>query len=185
MYTKKSNINTLMVIRVIGWLLMIEALFMSIPMAVSIYNGEYKCAESFLYAIILSLGLGLVTTKFIRPIRMDMHRKEGFLLTSLIWVVFSLFGMLPFLMTGVVNNVVDAFYETMAGFTTTGSTVFVDVELLPKGILLWRSLMQWIGGMGIILFTLAVMPMLNKSGGVQLCNTCYFSIKQLHSSRFI
>ena len=156
--------------RVIGWLLMIEALFMAIPMGVSIYFGEMECARSFFYALLITLFLGICTTKFIQPARMEMHRKEGFLLTTLVWVVFSFFGMLPFLFTGVTTSVTDAFYETMAGFTTTGSTIFPNVEALPKGVLIWRSLMQWIGGMGIILFTLAVIPMLNKSGGVQLFN---------------
>lgn len=170
MYVKKSNINTLMVMRVIGWLLMIEAAFMAIPMGVSLLYKEFVCAKSFLYAIIITLSLGAFMTKTIQPERMEMHRKEGFLLTSLVWIVFSIFGMLPFLFSGILDNVTDAFYETMAGFTTTGSTVFPDVEILPKGILLWRSLMQWIGGMGIILFTLAVMPMFNKTGGVQLFN---------------
>lgn len=170
MFQKKSNINTLMVMRVIGWLLMIEAIFMIIPLGVSLYYREFDCAKSFLYTILITLSLGMLTSHSIKPLNMDMHRKEGFLLTSLVWVVFSIFGMLPFLFSGVASNITDAFYETMAGFTTTGSTIFVDVEKLPKGILLWRSLMQWIGGMGIILFTLAVIPMLNKSGGVQLFN---------------
>lgn len=159
-----------MVVRVIGWLLMIEALFMVIPMGVSLYYGEYSCSKAFFFSIVITFALGGFTARTIHPERMDMHRKEGFLLTTLIWVVFSIFGMLPFLFSGIVDNVTDAFYETMAGFTTTGSSVFCDVEILPKSILLWRSLMQWIGGMGIILFTLAVIPMLNKSGGVQLFN---------------
>ncbi len=170
MFKGKSNINTPMVFRVIGWLLMIEALFMAAPLCVSLYYEEYKCAEAFFYTMVVTLCLGIGMTRFIRPKRMEMHRKEGFLLTTLVWVVFSIFGMLPFLFSSTLTNVTDAFYETMAGFTTTGSSMFVDVEILPKGILLWRSLMQWIGGMGIILFTLAVMPMLNKSGGVQLFN---------------
>lgn len=170
MFVKKSNINTLMVLRVIGWLLMIEALFMCAPLLVSLYYQEYECTKAFFYSVLLTLGLGAFTAKAIHPSYMNMHRKEGFLLTSLVWVVFSLFGMLPFLFSGTVSTVTDAFYETMAGFTTTGSTIFCDVEILPKGILLWRSLMQWIGGMGIILFTLAVIPMLNKTGGVQLFN---------------
>lgn len=170
MLVKKSNINMLMVIRVIGWLLMIEALFMAVPMGVSLYFKEIDCALSFVFAILITFGLGALTTKYIQPKRMEMHRKEGFLLTTLVWVVFSMFGMLPFLFSGVTSSFTDAFYETMAGFTTTGSTIFPDVEILPKGILLWRSLMQWVGGMGIILFTLAVIPMLNKSGGVQLFN---------------
>lgn len=170
MFVKKSNINTLMVLRVIGWLLMIEAVFMCAPLIVSLYYDEFECAKAFFFSILLTLGLGAFTTKSIRPNYMNMHRKEGFLLTTLVWVVFSVFGMLPFLFSGVVDNITDAFYETMAGFTTTGSTIFCDVEILPKGVLLWRSLMQWIGGMGIILFTLAVIPMLNKTGGVQLFN---------------
>ena len=170
MFQKKSNINTLMVVRIIGWLLMIEAIFMIVPLGVSLYYREFDCVKSFFFSILITLFLGMLTSHIIRPMRMEMYRKEGFLLTSLVWVVFSIFGMLPFLFSGTVSNVTDAFYETMAGFTTTGSTIFVDVESLPKGILLWRSLMQWIGGMGIILFTLAVIPMLNKSGGVQLFN---------------
>ena len=84
MYIRKSNINTLMVIRVIGWLLMIEAMFMTVPMCVSLYYNEYGCAEKFFYTILITLSLGGLTTKFVRPDRMDMHRKEGFLLTSLI-----------------------------------------------------------------------------------------------------
>ena len=170
MFIKKSNINTLMVLRVIGWLLMMEAMFMTVPFVVSLYYHELDCAKAFFYTILVTLGIGMFTAKSIHPTYMNMHRKEGFLLTTLVWVVFSVFGMLPFLFSGVVGNMTDAFYETMAGFTTTGSTIFNDVEVLPRGILVWRSLMQWIGGMGIILFTLAVIPMLNKTGGVQLFN---------------
>ncbi len=170
MNLKKSNINTLMVVRVIGWLLMIEALFMVVPFVVCLVYHELECAKSFFFSMLLTSGLGMFTSHAIHPERMEMHRKEGFLLTSLVWVVFSIFGMLPFLFSGTLSSITDAFCETMAGFTTTGSTVFADVEVLPKGILLWRSLMQWIGGMGIILFTLAVIPMLNKSSGVQLFN---------------
>ena len=170
MNVKKTNINTLMVVRMIGWLLMIEALFMVVPFVVSLYYQEMDCAKSFFFSALITLALGGFTSNAIHPTHTDMHRKEGFLLTSLVWVVFSLFGMLPFLFSGTLMSVTDAFCETMAGFTTTGCTMFADVETLPKGILLWRSLMQWIGGMGIILFTLAVLPMLNKSGGVQLFN---------------
>ena len=159
-----------MVVRVIGWLLMIEAIFMIFPFGISLYFHEFDCAKSFFFSMLITFSLGAFTSHSIHPKRMDMHRKEGFLLTSLVWIVFSIFGMLPFLFSGTIDNITDAFYETMAGFTTTGSTIFLDVETLPKGILLWRSLMQWIGGMGIILFTLAVIPMLNKSGGVQLFN---------------
>lgn len=91
-----------------------------------------------------------------------MGKREGFLLTSLTWVVFSFFGMLPFMFIPDGLNAADAYFETMSGLTTTGSSTFSSVESLPKGILLWRAITHFIGGMGIILFTLAVIPMLNK-----------------------
>ena len=116
MFQKKTNINTLMVARVIGWLLMIEAIFMIVPFVVSLYFREFDCVKAFFFSILITLSLGMFTSHSIHPMRMDMHRKEGFLLTSLVWVVFSIFGMLPFLFSGTLSNVTDAFYETMAGF---------------------------------------------------------------------
>ncbi len=164
-------INLPVVLRVQGWLLLIEATFMTAPIAVAAYYHEWPTAICFTYATLLTLAAGLVMARFLKPKPgAAMRRREGVLLTAIIWVFFSFFGMLPLLFTGTLDNVTDAFFETMSGFTTTGSSVIADVEALPRAVLFWRSTMQWIGGMGIILFTLAVLPMLNQKGGIALFN---------------
>ena len=164
-------INFSIVMRVVGWLLMIESLFMVAPLVVSIIYGETWEATSFAIAIAVTLLTGILMNHCIRPKSKTMRKREGLLLTATVWVFFSIFGMIPFLLSGTVYGITDGFFETMSGFTTTGATVIIDVEALPRGVLFWRSMMQWIGGMGIILFTLAVLPMLNYKGGVSLFNS--------------
>ena len=166
-----QTINFPMVLRVVGWLLMIEAMFMLAPMVVSLIKGEMWIASIFGVSVVVTLIAGLVMNHHIKPKSKTMRKREGLLLTATVWMFFSLFGMLPFLLSGTVTGITDGFFETMSGFTTTGASVIVDVEALPRGILFWRSMMQWIGGMGIILFTLAVLPMLNYKGGVSLFNS--------------
>ena len=159
-----------MLLRIIGLLLMIEAAFLLIPMATSIIYGErdWLC---FMVTIIVTLVAGAIMTFCIRPRSPRMGKREGFLLTALIWIFFSAFGMIPFMfMENHPLSVSDAFFEAMSGFTTTGATVMTSISHLSHGVVLWRSLMQWIGGMGIILFTLAVVPKLNHSGGMQMFN---------------
>lgn len=165
-----QNINYPVILRVLGWLLMIEALFMCLPLAVSFIYNERATAVAFLITLGITLAAGSAMTFCIKPTMSTMRKREGLMLTASIWVIFSLFGMLPFLITHTLSNPVDAFFETMAGFTTTGMSVIGDLEVLPHGLLFWRALMQWIGGMGIILFTLAVLPMLNYKGGIALFN---------------
>lgn len=99
----------------------------------------------------------------------DAGRREGMITVALSWVFLSLFGMLPFYLGGYVDNVTDAFFETMSGFTTTGASILTDIEAVPKGILFWRSLTQWQGGIGIIVFTVALLPILG-GGAAQLFN---------------
>ncbi len=169
--TFKRTINFPIVLRVVGWLLMIEAFFMLAPLAVSLIYGEHWNALYFLIAVVITLLVGLYMNYRIKPSSKAMRNREGLLLTATVWVFFSIFGMIPFLLSGTVTSFTDGFFETMSGFTTTGATVIKDVEVLPRGILFWRSMMQWIGGMGIILFTLAVLPMLNYKGGVSLFNS--------------
>lgn len=168
-FSPRSHINIPIVARVIGWLLMIEAAFMILPLATSIIYGEPD-SLAFIITIAVTAICGASMTFCIRPTHSNMAKREAFLLTSLVWIVFSLFGMLPFIIAPCSLSISDAFFEAMSGFTTTGASVISDVEALPHGLLLWRSLMQWIGGMGIILFTLAVIPMLNHSGGMQMFN---------------
>ena len=165
-----QKINYPILLRMQGWLLMIEALFMVAPTVVSFLYGETDTWIAFLATTAITLTVGAGMTFGIKPHNSVMRKREGLILTATIWVVFSLFGMLPFFITGTLHNVADAFFETMAGFTTTGSSVIPDLEAVPRGLLFWRAMMQWIGGMGIILFTLAVLPMLNYKGGIALFN---------------
>ena len=163
------HINFPLVLRIIGLLLMIEAGFMLIPLATSLMYGETGCLMAFLWAALATFVCGAGLYKV--PIKTtQMRRREGFLLTSVVWVFFSAFSVIPFYATGVLPNITDAFFESMSGFTTTGLTMIADVEKAPHGILMWRALSQWIGGMGIILFTLAVIPMLNTKGGIAMFN---------------
>ena len=168
-FRSKSNINILMLIRIIGWLLLIESAFMIIPLITSLIYKEDDYISFIISIIATSLcGLGSVA---IKPKNKEMGKREAILLTSSIWVVFTIFGMLPFMIYGTHETVTDAFFETMSGFTTTGATLIDYANEFPKGILMWRCIIQWIGGMGIILFTLAVLPMLNYQGGIQLFHT--------------
>jgi len=147
---------------------MIEAVFMIIPLVVAVIIPE----ESFI-PFLICLGItaacgGLMT--LIRPRSRDMGKREAILLTGFVWIVLSMFGMLPFIFYGTHMSVTDAFFETISGFTTTGASVLPSLTGVPKSILVWRCVTQWIGGLGIILFTLAVVPMLNTSGGMMLFN---------------
>ena len=165
-----QHINFAIVLRVQGWLLLIEAAFMLLPLAVSWFFHEATALRAFIYSTAITAAAGTIMAFGIKPRPSPMHKREGLMLTAIIWVFFSLFGMLPYLFSDTFNNVTDAFFETMAGFTTTGSSVIRYVEEIPRGILFWRAMTQWIGGMGIILFTLAVIPMLNQKGGIALFN---------------
>ena len=163
------TINMPVLLRVIGLLLIIEGIFLLIPFATCLIYHEADWLDFLITAgFTICAGTGL---SLIRPSTSSMGKREGFLLTALVWVVFSLFGMIPFmLMEREPLSVSDAFFEAMSGFTTTGATIMVSIDHLSHGAMLWRALMQWVGGMGIILFTLAVVPMLNSSGGMQMFN---------------
>ena len=168
---KNHSINIPIVLRFQGWLLLIEAAFMLLPLAVSWWFEEATSLRAFIYSTLITATTGAIMAFGIKPHNKSMHKREGLMLTAIVWVFFSVFGMLPYLFSDTFNNVTDAFFETMAGFTTTGSTVIRYVEEIPHGVLFWRAMTQWIGGMGIILFTLAVIPMLNQKGGIALFNS--------------
>ncbi len=155
------------VTRTIGMLLFIEACFMAVPTVVSAAIGEDDFIP-FLLSLFLTVFAGTLCAVFARPRRKNLGRREGILLTAIVWVVFSLFGMLPFIFSKLDFNVADAFFESMSGFTTTGASVMDEIDHLSYGMHLWRCLTQWIGGMGIIIFTVAVIPMFNSSGGMQM-----------------
>lgn len=149
----------------IGQLLIIEALFLIVPFIICVANGE-KDWLPFLFTIFVTAIAGCGLKFLIRPQSDNLGRKDGCMITCLVWIVFSLFGMLPFILGSPHLNISEAFFETMSGFTTTGATVIRDIEGCSKGIILWRALTQWIGGLGIVLFTLALIPSLNNSKGL-------------------
>ena len=157
-----------MLLRVIGWLLILEAFFMLAPCIVGFIYGEHSGLQ-FLICIGITICSGLIMVS-LKPKSREMGKREAIMLTGLTWVVLSAFGMLPFLFCGTHLSITDAFFETMSGFTTTGASVLNTLTDVPHSILLWRCVEQWIGGLGIILFTLAVLPMLNYQGGMQLFN---------------
>ena len=152
-------INFKLVYKVIGSLLFIEAMMMFISLLISAYYGEDDIL-AFLIAIAITV-LSAIGLKFKGyGAENSMGRREAYLLVSLIWVVFSALGALPFVISGYLTSYTDAFLETMSGFTTTGATIIDDVEALPHGLLFWRSLTHWIGGLGIMFFTIAILPSL-------------------------
>ena len=165
----RSGINFGMLLRVMGLLVIIEAAFMAVPLVTSLVYGDGD-TMAFVVSILVTASVGALMTFGVRPGRRDMGKREGFLLTASVWVFFSVFGMIPFLICRTPLTLSDAFFEAMSGFTTTGASVMQEIDGLSHAIHIWRSLMQWIGGMGIILFTLAVVPMLNSAGGMQMFN---------------
>ncbi len=163
-----SKINYGIILRIIGLLLCFEALFMAIPMTVSFVNHEPD-KWAFLASSCSSLIIGLLLNHFFRHSPTDTGRRDGIILGTAAWLAFAVIGMLPFI--GMGTSFTDAVFETISGITTTGATIYTDIDNLPLGILLWRSMLQWIGGIGIILFTVAVLPMLNHRGGMFLFST--------------
>lgn len=149
--------NYKMIRYTLGWILTVEAVFMLIPLITAVIAWE-SAFFGFLAAAAICLGAGLLL-KFKKPKDTTLYAKEGFVIAALSWIVMSLFGSLPFLFTGVLTNPVDAFFETVSGFTTTGSTIFTAVEWLPHSILIWRSFTHWIGGMGVLVFVMAFLPL--------------------------
>lgn len=162
----RKLINIPIVLRVLSFLLIVEGGFMLSGLGFAIYFNE-PVWPLLLSAIITGL-VGLATWFITRKNdKKNIGKREGYLIVSMTWVIISLFGTLPFLFSGAITNFSDAFFETISGFTTTGATVLTDIEALPKSILYWRATTHWIGGMGIIVLTVAILPFLGI-GGLQL-----------------
>ncbi len=149
-------INWRLILKVIGGLLFIEAGLMFLCQCVSWFYGEG--VMEFTPPIITALLLGSIGFYAGKGSSSNMSRKDGYLVVSSVWIIFTIIGMLPFLISGVTPDVASAFFETMSGFTSTGATILDEIDNLPKGILFWRSLTQWVGGIGIIFFTIAILP---------------------------
>src|SRR3712207_1129206 len=150
-------INLKTIFRVLGSLLMIEAVLMSLCTIMAFYYGEDD-SFAFIITVVFTMIVGLTLQLLGRNADNNMARRDAYLVVTLSWIIFSIFGMLPFLISGYITNLSSAFFETMSGFTTTGATIIDDVEALPHGLLFWRSMTQWIGGLGIVFFTIAILP---------------------------
>lgn len=147
----------------LGALLVIEALFMFLSCFVSLIYAETE-GLGILTAALITLGVGLLGLGLGRNAHKRLGKREGYIIVASVWLVFSLFGLLPYLITGTISSFTNAFFETISGFTTTGASIFTDVESLPHGILFWRALTHWLGGMGIIVLSLAIFPFLGIGG---------------------
>ena len=155
--------NTRMVFRTMGALLLIEAVFMSLALCVSLWYGEAD-SDVFLLSTIITLLSGVVGLLIGRRAESRMGEREGYVIVAMVWVVFSTFGLLPYYLSGQVPSFTDAWFESMSGFTTTGATIIPDLEVITHGLLFWRSLTQWIGGMGIIVLSIAILPIFGLNG---------------------
>ena len=150
-------LNNRLIFKILGTLLWVEAAFMSLGLVLAICHMESDIMP-FAVTVAITLAVGTGLRLLGRHASSALSRRDAYLLVSVVWIAFAAFGMLPFLLGGYIHNVTDAFFETMSGLTTTGATVIDKVEGLPHGLLFWRSLTQWIGGLGIVFFTIAVIP---------------------------
>lgn len=148
--------NYRMVLKTVGRLLLAEAALLCLPLLISLYYKE-NLFHIYLTVIGLLLGFGTVMA-LLKPEKRTIHAREGFAIVSLSWISLSVFGALPFVFSGAIPSFTDALFETVSGFTTTGSSVLTNIEALPESILFWRAFTHWIGGMGIIVFVLAFLP---------------------------
>ena len=158
--------NWKIVFKTLGALLLIEAIFMCAPTLVSYFYHDWDTG-AFIVSTSITFIAGLVGLLSGRKAPKKVGQREGYAIVASIWIVFSAFGCLPFYLSGACTTITDSYFESMSGFSTFGGTIFNDVEILSHGILFWRSLSQWIGGMGIIVLSIAVLPMFGL-GGMQL-----------------
>lgn len=149
--------NRRMIFYVIGQIINIEAALLLLPAAVSLYYKE-GCLTAFLITAGIALAFGLTLTLTSCPGNHLIYAKDGFVIVTLAWLAMSAIGALPFVISGEIPNYIDAFFETVSGFTTTGASVLTNVEKMSQGLLFWRSFTHWIGGMGVLVFVMAIIP---------------------------
>lgn len=140
----------------VGRVMLFEAALLMIPLAVSLVFGE-SCAVAFIISVLIALVPGLALTLLCRGAQKDIFIREGLAIVALSWVCISAAGALPFVISGEIPSYIDAFFETVSGFTTTGASILTDVESMSRGLLFWRSLTHWLGGMGVLVFVMAIM----------------------------
>ena len=152
------------ILNVMGVVIVILSAFMLLPLSVSLYCKGTDLKAFFLSFIISVLSAGVILFISKKHQKEEFYHREGFVIVTVSWLAISLFGCLPYYLSDYFPSFTDAFFESISGFTTTGASILTDIEKLPKGLLLWRSLTQWIGGMGIIVLSLAILPYLGVGG---------------------
>jgi trk system potassium uptake protein TrkH len=161
--------NFSIIIRFLGILLVIEGLFIFTALPFSYYYGSSDF-NAILISGLITLAFGILFRLITKEAdEKSIGKREGYVIVSFSWIVISIFGTLPFIISNSIPSFTDAFFETISGFSTTGASILTDIEIVPKGILFWRSMTHWIGGMGIIVLTVAILPFLGI-GGMQLFN---------------
>lgn len=143
-----------------GRLLLLEGVLMIPSLLVALLYGQGD-AMAFVYTILVIAAVSVVPAFFVKPDRQDLNPKDGLAVAGLSWIILSFFGALPFLFSGAIPRLPDAYFEAVSGFTTTGSSILTNIEALPRGILFWRSFTHWIGGMGVLVLTVALLPRLS------------------------
>ena len=157
--------NFRMIGRIIGQILGLEALFLLPPLVICLADGDEPAVLGFTLSILISSAVYLLLRWLCRNAESGFRAKEGLVCVSLAWMAMSFLGCLPFVLSGAIPDLVDALFETVSGFTTTGASILPAVEGLPRGILFWRSFTHWVGGMGVLVFLLAIVPVSGAGGG--------------------
>lgn len=161
-----KQLNIKIIISFLGLTSMLNGMFMLVAVPFSIYHNEPE-QWGILQAGITTILLGFLLWFFNRKAKKNLHKKEGYLIVTLGWLMLTFTGTLPYVFTGAIPSYTNAFFETLSGYSTTGASILTNIEAMPKGILFWRSATHWIGGMGIIVLTVAILPLLGI-GGMQL-----------------
>lgn len=151
--------------RTIAFAVMVVSAFMLIPLLIAIYDSQPGNAKAYLYTMILTMAFSIVVLYLTRNHSNAIYAQEGFAATGLSWIVVSIFGALPFTISGEIPRYIDAFFEIVSGFTTTGASILTDIEAMSRCNLYWRSFSHWLGGMGMLVFILAVIPHAKKNSG--------------------
>ena len=145
------------IFRIIGLLLLFEATALSGCMGLSLYYGE-RIVMAYIETLLCLIGSGLLLVMAGRKAKREISKKDGYIVVTLCWLIFSAFAGMPYYFSGYIPDVTDAFFEAVSGFTTTGASIIDNLEEFPYSLLFWRSMTQWIGGLGIVFFTVAILP---------------------------
>ena len=158
------DINYKVSFKIFGSILCVLSASMLLPLIVGLIYKDYASSLAFAYTLVPSSILGLLLIKLTSVKSNKLKMRDGAFIVSVSWILCGLIGAIPFVITGSIPNFISAFFETCSGFSTTGATVIPDVEIIPKAVLFWRSFTHWLGGMGILVFTIALLPAIGVDG---------------------